>query len=85
MKTNKKSDNREHFISPDSSNVHSAHYDAGKSTLFIYFTSKAGAPANCCYRYDGVDKEFWQRFKRAESKGKFVLAEVKGKLKGVRL
>lgn len=55
-----------------SSQIGSIGYDAATQTLYVQF--KRGG----LYSYENVPAEKWQRFQAAESKGKFLGAEIKG-------
>lgn len=57
----------------DSSNIDSVGYDAENKRLTIRFrTGKT-------YHYNGVDSGTFDEFMKAESKGKFLYQNIKGK------
>lgn len=62
-----------HLLPVDSSAVDAAGYDAGRREMHVAY--RGGRT----YVYLGVAPETWEAFLRAESKGRFVNAEVKPK------
>ena len=56
-----------------SSNVSSVGYDADQARLYVEFTSGA------TYLYRGVERETYNALLAAESIGKFLAAQIKGK------
>lgn len=56
-----------------SSQVERIGYDAEACALYVKFRSGG------LYRYEGVDADLADRFLRAESHGKFLNAEIKGR------
>lgn len=58
---------------PDSTNVFRIDYDFTSKELMVEFANGG------IYRYTGVPVEVWRAFTRADSAGKFLAAEVRGK------
>jgi len=61
------------FMTPESSNIHSVHYDALKELLEVTF--KGGG----VYRYLAVPASAFKGMLTAESKGKYFNAEIKSR------
>lgn len=59
------------FSKVDSSNINRVAFDDG----LMYVEYKAGN----IYRYEGVPKSIYESFLKAESKGRFMNSEIKGK------
>ena len=68
----------------ESSNLHSARYDADARVLEISFKSANGAKTST-YRYEDVGPLLWEDLCAAESKGKFFAANIKVRFKGVKI
>ena len=70
-------DKQEPFIPPltevASSNVHSHGYDVANQRLFVRFHSGG------VYSYDNVPPEKYDDLQKADSVGRFIGAEIKGK------
>lgn len=60
------------LIEVKSSNIQAIGHD-GQQTLFVRFIGGA------VYEYKGVGKELYESFLNSDSKGRFFLANVKGK------
>ena len=69
----KESSSVESFATPESSNIHSVSYDAGKELLEVTF--KGGG----VYKYLAVPETLFRGMRNAESKGKYFNAEIKSK------
>lgn len=59
----------------DSSQLHAYGYDPETNTLEIQFKSKSGPGSR--YRYANVDREMFNAFEAAESKGRFFGEHIK--------
>ena len=72
----------EDIIPVESSTIRSIGYQEEtehiKSRLTVIFNNGAR------YIYEGVPRELWNRFKDAESPGRFFALEIKGVYQGVR-
>ena len=62
------------FRSPESSFISGASYDAKKRTLSVDMYNKNSQKQ---YQYQNVDKETFEKFKKAESKGQFFNKSIK--------
>lgn len=60
----------------DSSQIESIGHDAPSKTLAVVFRKKSGPGS--LYYYDGVPENVYNDFLKAESKGKFFGAHIKG-------
>lgn len=71
------------FEARESATVGWARYDPATETMEVDFKDKTGAKAST-YSYAGVSLAEWERFERAESKGKHFAFEIRPKYKGVK-
>ena len=62
------------FRSPESSFISGVSYDAKKRTLSVDMYNKNSQKQ---YQYQNVDKETFEKFKKAESKGQFFNKSIK--------
>jgi len=83
----KKSDGVETITCPESSNIHSADYEASTGRLVVRFKqNKDDDHAKSAYGYDGVPQKIWDGFKASSSKGAYArTAIVNGGYKSERL
>jgi len=60
-----------------SSTIKAYGYDATSKVLAIQFISRGKTPPPpCVYHYPGIEPAFYQKLEEAESKGKFIIANV---------
>jgi hypothetical protein len=64
---------------PDSTNVFCVEYTFPTRELLVEFANGG------VYRYSDVPVEIWRGFQRADSAGKFLAAEVRGKFKSAKV
>lgn len=64
---------------PDSTNVFCVEYDFQAKVLQVEFANGG------VYRYADVPVEIWRNIQRADSAGKVIAAEVRGKFKSVKV
>lgn len=64
----------------ESSNIEAIGYDASSETLRVQFKGSGNA-----YDYAGVPVELYRGLMQAESHGKYLIANIKGKYEGTRV
>lgn len=71
------------FLSPESSNIHSASYDPTSKVLIINFKDKKKPEEiTKAFKYQGFTQQLWTGFKAASSKGGFAGLYIYKRYKG---
>jgi len=67
------------LVNVKSSNINAIGYDEGKGVLEVWFKNRRA------YVFFNVKKQTYEDFLKAESKGKFFYANIRGKFECVRI